>query len=140
MRMIQQDPDGGVVLYMRGQEGRGIGLVNKFKAYKLQEQGLDTLEANLALGLPADARDYTAAAKMLDDMGISSIRLLSNNPEKKRQLEQYGIHINKLVPLVVGLGEHNRGYLSVKRDKMGHQLPGVLPAIEPVAEKKELAS
>ena len=140
LRMIQNDPQGGVVLYMRGHEGRGIGLVNKFKAYKLQEQGLDTLDANLALGLPADARDYTAAARMLDDMGISSIRLLSNNPEKKRQLEQYGIYITDLVPLVVGLGEYNKGYLSVKRDRMGHNLPGVLPAIEPAPPIKEVAS
>jgi len=122
--------EGGVVLYMRGHEGRGIGLVNKFKAYKLQETGLDTLDANLALGLPADARDYTAAARMLDDMGIHSVRLLSNNPEKKRQLEDHGITISALVPLVVGLGEFNTGYLGVKRDRMGHQLPGVLPALE----------
>lgn len=128
MRTIQKQ--GGVVLYMRGHEGRGIGLVNKFKAYKLQEQGLDTLDANLALGLPADARDYTAAARMLDDMGIRSVRLLSNNPEKKRQLEENGIRINGLVPLIVGLGEFNTGYLNAKRDRMGHQLPGTLPVIE----------
>ena len=128
LRTIQRE--GGVVLYMRGHEGRGIGLVNKFKAYKLQEQGLDTLDANLALGLPADARDYTAAARMLDDMGIRSVRLLSNNPEKQRQLEQHGIRITGLEPLVVGLGEFNTGYLGVKRDRMGHQLPGTLPSIE----------
>lgn len=128
MRTIQKE--GGVVLYMRGHEGRGIGLVNKFKAYKLQEQGLDTLDANLALGLPADARDYTAAARMLDDMGIRSVRLLSNNPEKQRQLIEQGIRINGLVPLVVGLGEFNRGYLDVKRDRMGHQLPETLPVLE----------
>ena len=140
LRMIEADPNGGVVLYMRGQEGRGIGLVNKFKAYKLQEQGLDTLDANLALGFPADARDYTAAARMLADMGIRSVRLLSNNPEKKRQLENYGIQINDLVPLVVGLGEYNTGYLKVKRDRMGHQLPGVLPAIEPAQTHKEVTA
>ncbi|MEG0028542.1 MAG: GTP cyclohydrolase II, partial [Aurantimicrobium sp.] len=140
LRMIEADPAGGVVLYMRGQEGRGIGLVNKFKAYKLQEQGLDTLDANLALGFPADARDYTAAARMLDDMGISSVRLLSNNPEKKRQLEQFGIKINDLVPLVVGLGEFNTGYLNVKRDRMGHQLPGTLPAIDPAPKAKEVTA
>ena len=122
--------EGGVVLYLRGHEGRGIGLVNKFKAYKLQEQGLDTLDANLALGLPADARDYTAAARILDDMGIRSVRLLSNNPEKQRQLEDHGITITALVPLVVGLGEFNTDYLGVKRDRMGHQLPGNLPALE----------
>lgn len=140
LRMIEADPAGGVVLYMRGQEGRGIGLVNKFKAYKLQEEGLDTLDANLALGFPADARDYTAAARMLDEMGIRSVRLLSNNPEKKRQLEQFGIKINNLVPLVVGLGEFNTGYLNVKRDRMGHQLPGTLPAIEPATPSKEVTA
>jgi len=122
--------EGGVVLYMRGHEGRGIGLLNKFKAYKLQEQGLDTLDANLALGLPADARDYTAAARILDDLGIRSIRLLTNNPEKQRQLEAHDIRITGLEPLVVGLGEFNTGYLGVKRDRMGHQLPGNLPVIE----------
>jgi 3,4-dihydroxy 2-butanone 4-phosphate synthase/GTP cyclohydrolase II len=140
LRMIEADPAGGVVLYLRGQEGRGIGLVNKFKAYKLQEQGLDTLDANLALGFPADARDYTAAARMLDEMGIRSVRLLSNNPEKKRQLEQFGIKINDLVPLVVGLGEFNTGYLNVKRDRMGHQLPGTLPAIDSAPAAKEVTA
>lgn len=122
--------EGGVVLYLRGHEGRGIGLVNKFKAYKLQETGLDTLDANLALGLPADDRDYTAAARMLDDIGIHSVRLLSNNPEKQRQLEDHGITINALVPLVVGLGEFNTEYLGVKRDRMGHHLPRGLAALE----------
>lgn len=130
LRMIEKDPKGGVVLYMRGHEGRGIGLLNKFKAYKLQEQGMDTLDANLALGFPADDRDYTAAARMLDDMGISSVRLLSNNPEKQRQLEQYGIQINDLVPLLVGRSKHNEGYLNVKRDRMGHQIPENYPLVE----------
>ena len=128
--------EGGVVLYMRGHEGRGIGLVNKFKAYRLQEEGLDTLDANLALGFPADARDYTAAARMLEDLGIESVRLLSNNPEKKRQLIEHGIQIDGLVPLVVGLGDFNVGYLDVKRDRMGHQLPTVLPILENLAPTK----
>jgi len=128
--------DGGVVLYMRGHEGRGIGLVNKFKAYRLQEEGLDTLDANLALGFPADARDYTAAARMLEDLGIESVRLLSNNPEKSRQLIEHGIQIESLVPLVVGLGDHNAGYLDVKRDRMGHQLPPALPALENITPIK----
>lgn len=135
LRTIEQN--GGVVLYLRGQEGRGIGLVNKFKAYKLQEEGLDTLDANLALGLPADARDYTAAARMLDDLGVKSVRLLSNNPEKKRQLESHGIAISDLVPLIVGLSEHNTGYLSVKRDRMGHNIPGSLPALSTIDHKKK---
>jgi 3,4-dihydroxy 2-butanone 4-phosphate synthase/GTP cyclohydrolase II len=138
LRMIARD--GGVVLYLRGHEGRGIGLVNKLKAYKLQESGLDTLDANLALGFPADARDYVAAARMLDDLGIESVRLMSNNPEKGRQLEKYGITIEGYVPLVVGLGAFNVGYLGVKRDRMGHNIPAaqsfhdVLPEVGMVAK------
>ncbi len=115
--------DGGMVIYLRGHEGRGIGLINKLKAYRLQEGGLDTLDANLALGLPADARDYGAAYGILKDVGLTSIRLLSNNPEKQRQLEERGIIVTELVPLVVGVGEFNEGYLEVKRDRMGHALP-----------------
>ena len=118
---------GGVVIYLRGHEGRGIGLVNKLRAYRLQEDGLDTLDANLALGLPADARQYGAAADMLRDLGIGGIRLLSNNPEKRRQLTEHGIVVSELVPLVVGVGAFNEGYLDTKRDRMGHQLPGHLP-------------
>ncbi|MBA4246682.1 MAG: bifunctional 3,4-dihydroxy-2-butanone-4-phosphate synthase/GTP cyclohydrolase II [Microbacterium sp.] len=114
---------GGAVLYMRGHEGRGIGLINKLKAYRLQEDGYDTLDANLALGLPADARDYQAASDMLRDLGVSRVRLLSNNPEKQRQLTQYGVEVSALVPLVVGVGDDNEGYLSAKRDRMGHRLP-----------------
>ena len=124
--MEQINHDGGIVIYLRGHEGRGIGLVNKLRAYRLQEVGLDTLDANLALGLPADARDYSAAAAILLDMGVSSVRLLSNNPEKRRQLEQHGITVTELVPLVVGVGEVNTAYLEAKRDRMGHHLPGEL--------------
>lgn len=115
--------EGGVVVYLRGQEGRGIGLINKLRAYRLQEDGLDTLDANLALGLPADARDYGAACAILRDIGLSSVRLLSNNPEKKRQLEERGIVVSELVPLVVGVGAANEAYLETKRDRMGHALP-----------------
>ena len=115
--------EGGVVIYLRGHEGRGIGLINKLRAYRLQEQGLDTLDANLALGLPADARDYGAAVGILRDLGVSSVRLLTNNPEKRRQLVERGIEVTELVPLVVGLGEDNEGYLDTKRDRMGHALP-----------------
>ena len=118
---VQQE--GGVVVYLRGHEGRGIGLINKLRAYRLQEDGLDTLDANLALGLPADARDYGAAYAILKDVGLKSIRLLSNNPEKKRQLEERGVVVTELVPLVVGVGENNEGYLETKRDRMGHALP-----------------
>lgn len=117
------DRQGGVVVYLRGQEGRGIGLINKLRAYRLQEDGLDTLDANLALGLPADARDYGAAADILRDLGLDQVRLLSNNPEKRRQLDAHGITVTDLVPLVVGVGAFNEGYLDTKRDRMGHELP-----------------
>jgi 3,4-dihydroxy 2-butanone 4-phosphate synthase / GTP cyclohydrolase II len=115
--------DGGIVIYMRGHEGRGIGLVNKLKAYRLQEDGLDTLDANLALGFPADGRDYSAAVAILEDLGISEVRALTNNPEKLRQLGERGIKIIDRVPLVVGVGEFNEAYLEAKRDRMGHVLP-----------------
>lgn len=115
--------EGGVVIYLRGQEGRGIGLINKLRAYRLQEQGLDTLDANLALGLPVDARDYGAATAILGDLGISSVRLLSNNPEKARQLAERGVEVTELVPLIVGVGAFNAAYLDTKRDRMGHAIP-----------------
>ena len=124
--MERINDEGGIVIYLRGHEGRGIGLVNKLRAYRLQELGLDTLDANLALGLPADSRDYGAAAAILADMGVSSVRLLSNNPEKRRQLEQHDITVTSLEPLVVGVGEVNAAYLEAKRDRMGHHLPGEL--------------
>ncbi|MGO2658648.1 MAG: GTP cyclohydrolase II [Mycetocola reblochoni] len=123
--------DGGVVVYLRGQEGRGIGLINKLRAYRLQEDGLDTLDANLALGLPADAREYTAAAAILTDIGVSNARLLTNNPDKQSQLERHGVHVAARVPLVVGIGEVNAHYLETKRDRMGHLLaPGGLTAAD----------
>jgi 3,4-dihydroxy 2-butanone 4-phosphate synthase / GTP cyclohydrolase II len=115
--------DGGIVIYMRGHEGRGIGLVNKLKAYRLQEEGLDTLDANLALGFPADGRDYGAAVAILEDLGVSKVRAITNNPEKLRQLEERGITVLERVPLVVGVGEFNEKYLEAKRDRMGHVLP-----------------
>ncbi|HEY5230738.1 MAG TPA: GTP cyclohydrolase II [Galbitalea sp.] len=118
---IQQD--GGIVIYMRGHEGRGIGLVNKLRAYRLQEEGLDTLDANLALGFPADGRDYGAAVAILEDLGVSKVRAITNNPEKLRQLEERGITVLERVPLVVGVGEFNEKYLEAKRDRMGHVLP-----------------
>jgi 3,4-dihydroxy 2-butanone 4-phosphate synthase/GTP cyclohydrolase II len=115
--------DGGIVIYMRGHEGRGIGLINKLKAYRLQEEGLDTLDANLALGFPADGRDYGAAVSILEDLGISEVRAITNNPEKLRQLGDRGIKVIERVPLVVGVGEFNEKYLEAKRDRMGHVLP-----------------
>ena len=115
--------EGGIVIYMRGHEGRGIGLINKLKAYRLQEDGLDTLDANLALGFPADGRDYGAAVSILEDLGISEVRAITNNPEKLRQLGERGITVIDRVPLVVGVGEFNEKYLEAKRDRMGHVLP-----------------
>ncbi|MBU4465009.1 MAG: GTP cyclohydrolase II [Actinobacteria bacterium] len=112
--------DGGVVVYMRGHEGRGIGLINKLRAYSLQERGLDTVDANLALGLPADARDYAAAAGILADLGIEKVRLLTNNTDKVSQLRGLGLEIVEQVPLLVGVGPNNHQYLSTKRDRMGH--------------------
>ncbi len=131
--------EGGVVVYLRGHEGRGIGLINKLRAYRLQEQGLDTLDANLALGLPADARDYGAAAGILEDLGISRIRLLSNNPEKARQLATHGIEVEELVPLVVGVGAENEQYLATKRDRMGHRLPSDISSERLLARLEESA-
>ncbi|MFS0867822.1 GTP cyclohydrolase II [Microbacterium sp. 179-B 1A2 NHS] len=114
------EQDGGVVIYMRGHEGRGIGLINKLRAYSLQERGLDTVDANLALGLPADARDYAAAAGILDDLGVREIRLLTNNTDKVAQLRSLGLSIVEQVPLLVGVGANNHQYLATKADRMGH--------------------
>jgi 3,4-dihydroxy 2-butanone 4-phosphate synthase/GTP cyclohydrolase II len=119
----QIQAEGGVVIYMRGHEGRGIGLINKLRAYRLQEDGLDTLDANIALGFPADGRDYGAAVAILEDLGVSRVRAITNNPEKLRQLRERGITVLEQVPLVVGVGEFNERYLEAKRDRMGHILP-----------------
>ncbi|MFS0852699.1 GTP cyclohydrolase II [Microbacterium sp. 179-I 3D4 NHS] len=114
------EKDGGIVIYMRGHEGRGIGLINKLRAYSLQEEGLDTVDANLALGLPADAREYAAAAGILADLGVSKVRLLTNNMDKVTQLRQLGLDVIEQVPLIVGVGPNNHQYLETKRDRMGH--------------------
>ena len=114
------DRDGGIVIYMRGHEGRGIGLINKLRAYSLQERGLDTVDANLALGLPADARDYAAAAGILADLGVEQVRLLTNNTDKVAQLRSFGLDVVEQVPLLVGVGPNNHQYLETKRDRMGH--------------------
>ena len=113
----------GIVLYMRGHEGRGIGLLHKLQAYQLQEAGADTVDANLALGLPADARDYGMGAQILVDLGVRSMRLLTNNPDKRAGLEGYGLRISGRVPLPVRAVPENVGYLRTKRDRMGHDLP-----------------
>lgn len=118
--------EGGVVVYLRGHEGRGIGLANKLRAYALQEQGFDTVDANLELGLPADARDYTAAAEILRQLGIDEVRLLSNNPDKARQLNELGVRVCEQVPLIVGVAAESAGYMRTKRDRMQHNLPADL--------------
>ena len=123
LEQIQSDPAGGVVIYLRGQEGRGIGLLNKLKAYSLQDRGLDTVDANLALGLPSEAREYGAAVAILQDLGIRSVRLLTNNPAKLKFLEDAGITVTENVPILVGVAEENEGYLETKRSRMGHTIP-----------------
>jgi GTP cyclohydrolase II len=106
-------------LYLR-QEGRGIGLHAKIQAYHLQDRGADTLDANLMLGHPADGRDYGIAATMLSDLGINSVALLTNNPDKVKQLEEHGIEVAEKVPLIAGVGEGNLDYLQTKIHRMGH--------------------
>lgn len=120
MAMVEREGK-GVVLYMN-QEGRGIGLVNKLKAYKLQEQGMDTVEANLHLGFPMDKRDYGLGAQILRTLGVSKIRLMSNNPKKRAGLKGYGLEIVDTVPIRVEPNPHNEKYLVTKRDKMGHEI------------------
>src|ERR1700753_2013178 len=115
----------GVVLYMRGHEGRGIGLMHKLQAYQLQDAGDDTVDANLKLGLPADARDYGTGAQILVDLGVRSMRLLTNNPAKRVGLDGYGLHIIERVPLPVRANAENIRYLMTKRDRMGHDLAGL---------------
>ncbi|MBO2519161.1 bifunctional 3,4-dihydroxy-2-butanone-4-phosphate synthase/GTP cyclohydrolase II [Limnochorda sp.] len=115
----------GVLIYMR-QEGRGIGLLNKIRAYALQDQGLDTVEANHALGFPADLREYGISAQILKDLGVRSVRLMTNNPDKVRSLEGYGIEVVERVPLEIGANPSNRRYLETKRTKMGHWLEEAL--------------
>lgn len=112
----------GVLLYMRGHEGRGIGLLPKLQAYALQEQGLDTVDANLRLGLPADARDYGTGAQILVDLGVKTMRLLTNNPAKRVGLEGWGLNIVERVPIEIPATSENLGYLRTKRDRMEHQI------------------
>ncbi|MFB7188865.1 bifunctional 3,4-dihydroxy-2-butanone-4-phosphate synthase/GTP cyclohydrolase II [Streptomyces sp. NPDC056230] len=113
----------GVVVYLRGHEGRGIGLLSKLRAYELQERGVDTLDANLELGLPADARDYAAGAQILKDLGVRSLRLMTNNPDKTAAVLRHGLAVTGREPMPVQAGEHNLSYLRTKRDRMGHDLP-----------------
>ena len=111
----------GVLLYLR-QEGRGIGLINKLRAYRLQDQGFDTLEANRRLGLPDEARDFPVAARILDLLGINTVRLLTNNPAKVAALETSGVEVAERVPHSLPANPHNERYLATKRDRAGHLL------------------
>lgn len=125
MRMVEQ-AGRGVILYMR-QEGRGIGLANKLHAYRKQEAGMDTVEANVALGFAPDLREYGEGAQILEDLGVSKVRLITNNPRKIKGLAGYGIEISERIPVVIPATEHDRNYLETKRVKMGHLLDG--PAV-----------
>ncbi|GGX92840.1 bifunctional 3,4-dihydroxy-2-butanone-4-phosphate synthase/GTP cyclohydrolase II [Streptomyces minutiscleroticus] len=122
LRRIQAEGR-GVVVYLRGHEGRGIGLMSKLRAYELQERGRDTLDANLELGLPADARDYAAGARILEDLGVRGVRVMTNNPDKTDALARHGLRVVGREPMPVQAGEHNLRYLRTKRDRMGHDLP-----------------
>ncbi len=123
MRMVESEGK-GVILYMN-QEGRGIGLINKLKAYKLQEEGLDTVEANLELGFGMDERDYGVGAQILRYLGVTNLRLMSNNPRKRAGLKGYGLSIVEVVAIEVASNPHNEKYLATKRDKLGHTILGV---------------
>jgi len=112
----------GVVLYIRGHEGRGIGLLHKLAAYKLQDEGFDTVDANVNLGLPVDARDYGVGAQILYDLGVRSMRIMTNNPTKRAGIEGYGLSILEQVPLFVDANDENRGYLMAKATRLGHQM------------------
>ena len=120
MQMVEKEGQ-GIILYMN-QEGRGIGLVNKLKAYKLQEDGMDTVEANLHLGFPMDKRDYGVGAQILRYLGVSRLRLISNNPKKRMGLSGYGLEIVDTIPIQIPSNPHNEKYLNTKRDKLGHSL------------------
>lgn len=126
MQMAQAESEAGragIVVYLRGHEGRGIGLANKIRAYELQDAGLDTVDANLEQGLPVDARAYDVAGAILHDLGVSTVRLLTNNPAKVSGLVAEGIEVDDTVPIVVGRNAESTGYLDTKRDRLGHRLP-----------------
>ncbi|MCT1352203.1 MULTISPECIES: bifunctional 3,4-dihydroxy-2-butanone-4-phosphate synthase/GTP cyclohydrolase II [Gordonia] len=130
MEMVA-DEGRGIILYMRGHEGRGIGLLHKLQAYQLQDAGSDTVDANLELGLPADSRDYGLGAQILVDLGVRSMRLLTNNPAKRVGLDGYGLHIVDRVPMPVRANAENLRYLRTKRDRMGHDLIGLDDHVQP---------
>lgn len=126
----------GIVLYLRGHEGRGIGLIHKLQAYGLQDSGRDTVDANLDLGLPADAREYGTGAQILADLGVQDMRLITNNPAKRAGLEGYGLRIVDRVPIEVGINDYNLGYLRTKWERMGHEITeeslAKLLSVEPI--------
>lgn len=113
----------GMILYLR-QEGRGIGLLNKIRAYSLQDQGADTVEANVRLGFAADSREYEVCQPVFEHFGVTQVRLMTNNPRKMDALESFGVKVTARVPIETGLNRHNKGYLAVKVDKLGHLLRG----------------
>ncbi len=121
LQMVEQEGE-GVVLYILGHEGRGIGLIQKLKAYELQEQGMDTIEANLELGFPVDMRDYGIGAQILSDLGLTTMRLITNNPSKRVGLEGYGLHVVERVPIVIEPQKNNIKYLRTKQEKLDHLL------------------
>src|SRR5690606_30846800 len=122
MRQIEEQGK-GLLLYMK-HEGRGIGLVNKLKAYKLQEEGMDTVEANIHLGVGMDDRDYGVGAQILTSLDITKMRSISNNPRKRAGLNGYGIEVVETVPIEIKANNHNAKYLNTKRDKLGHEILG----------------
>jgi len=123
--------DGGAVLYLRGHEGRGVGLLNKLRAYAVQDDGLDTVDAQTALGLPVDDREYAAGAAILTDLGVDAVRLLTNNPRKVEGLRRHGVEVASVEPLTTTPTLANASYLRTKRDRLGHQLDAGPPQAAP---------
>ena len=119
---LASESENGAIVYLRGHEGRGIGLGHKMRAYALQDEGMDTVEANVALGLPVDSREYGIGAQIISDLGITKMRLLTNNPSKYGGLEGYHLEIVERVPLIGGSNVENIRYLQTKEDRMGHLL------------------
>ena len=136
MRRIDQEGE-GIIVYIRGHEGRGIGLRHKLEAYALQDGGLDTVEANVELGFSPDARDYGVGAQLLVDLGVTTMRLLTNNPTKRAGLEGYGLQIVDRIPLQSEPNPENIRYLETKRDKLGHLLDTLTAEVQPTQPKEQ---
>jgi 3,4-dihydroxy 2-butanone 4-phosphate synthase/GTP cyclohydrolase II len=120
MQMVEQN-NNGIILYLN-QEGRGIGLMEKIKAYQLQENGIDTVDANIILGHQVDERDYGIAAQILKSLGVTNVKLITNNPHKQTGLQQHGINVKQIIPIEIPTNPHNQYYMKTKKEKMGHQL------------------